>query len=77
MHVNSARLKQLIEAKGGMAIAAVESDLGLSTLQKLCAGNYRHRIGPKVKRKILTYFKVPEAEIFDHPVGAGRKRKSA
>lgn len=68
MHrIKSKRLRELIDAHGdfGLAKASQGARLSVSTLEKMYAGTYRNSVREVTRERMLSYFKVPEADLFD------------
>lgn len=75
MHkINSQKLKELIKAQGesGLARTALGAQVGISTLEKMCAGTYESFPRSALRERLARFFKVPESEIFPG-VKAGKK----
>lgn len=76
MHtVNSKKLKELIQAKGGPYIVAEDSMVSASMLKKMSAGVYACSPGRATRHLLSAYFGVAESDLF--PLARKRTTKAS
>lgn len=77
--INAQRLKELIRSQGeaGKARVAIGARVGLSTLEKMCAGTYGRVPRQALRERLSAYFKVSEDELFPLVGASGKQRKAS